>query len=280
LAVAVNRFGDDDDGRAPRRRLLATLLWLSVACEGINSAREIDEAAALLDEDADAGCDSRQERAQLARLVLLAQAEARLLDGEMDVMSELLEQVVSSGLRTSRGTMNSTATTLLALASALSGHLRRAAMLCDELGELPATMATAHPRGIRSLTLAICSYHADDLAAARAALAEARVNLRPGACRDVVAPALGARIAMSDGDKEAAKRQLAHVVATGCTPLLDVLDDALGLVDLAGRRKCAMRGRGNPQGDVGHPYAVVRMCLTTAVERGGMYDFMDAESAI
>jgi LuxR family maltose regulon positive regulatory protein len=153
-------------------------------------------------------------------------------------------------------------------------------MLCDELGELPATIATAHPRGIRSLTLAICSYHADDLATARAALAEARVNLRPGACRDVVAPALGARIAMSDGDKEAAKRQLAHVVATGCTPLLDVLDDALGLVDLAGRRKRAMRGRGNSQGDVGHPYAVVRMCLTTAVERGGMYDFAGAEAAI
>ncbi len=153
-------------------------------------------------------------------------------------------------------------------------------MLCDELGEMSASVATANPRGIRSLTLAICSYHTDDLAAARGALAEARLNLRPGVCRDVVAQAVGARIAMSDGDKDAAKQQLAHVVASGCTPLLDVLDDALGLVDLAGRRRRALRARADASVDGGHPYVLVRSYLRMAVERAAMYDFVDAESAI
>src|SRR4029453_7350819 len=98
---------------------------------------------------------------------------------------------------------------------------------------------------IRSLTLAMCSYHADDLAVARDELAAARVNLRPGVCRDVIAPALGARIALSDGDKDAAKRLIGQVVAGGNTPLLDVLDDALSLTELGGRRKRALHGRGD-----------------------------------
>jgi LuxR family maltose regulon positive regulatory protein len=153
-------------------------------------------------------------------------------------------------------------------------------MHCDELGEVSANVATANPRAIRSLTLAICAYHADDLAAARAALAEARLNLLPGVARDVVAPALGARIALSDGDRDAAKRQLAAAVATGCTPLLDVLSDALGLVELAGRRKRSPRGRGESQIDAAHPYVAVRSYLRLAVERAEMYDFPEAESAI
>ncbi len=278
LAGAGNCVGDDDDGRSSRRSLIATLIWLSLACEGTDSAREIDQAGALLEQDAEAGCDSPEERTQIARLVMLARAEARLRDGDLDAIRELLEHVISYGPRTSRDTMNVTATTLLALASALGGRLRNATMLCDELGDVSASIPARNPRGIRALTLAICAYHADDLPAARTALAEARVNLRPGACRDVVAPALAARMALSNGDKDAAKRQLANVVATGCIPLLDVLDDALGLVDLAGRQKRAMRGRGDSRVDATHPYVLARGHVKRAAERAALRDLPEAES--
>src|SRR5207245_1760192 len=54
LAAGMNCTGDND-GFASRRSLIAILIWLSLACEGTDSAREIDEAGALLDEDADEG---------------------------------------------------------------------------------------------------------------------------------------------------------------------------------------------------------------------------------
>ncbi len=51
------------------------------------------------------------------------------------------------------------------------------------------------------------------------------------------------------------------------------------MVELAGRRKRALRGR-DTQVDAAHPYVVVRTYLSVAVERAAMYDFPEAESAI
>jgi LuxR family maltose regulon positive regulatory protein len=155
--------------------------------------------------------------------------------------------------------------------------LRNAVMLCDELGESSANMATTHPRGICSLTLGICAYHADDLPAARASLADARLNLGPGACRDVVAVALAARIAMSTGDKAAAKRQLASLAGAGCDPLLAVLDEALGLLEPPRRRR-AGAGRDTTRFGAAHPYVVARGHVEEAAERAVMHDFPGAES--
>ncbi len=94
LAVAATRDvdGDGDESKG-RRRLLATLIWLSLAWEGTGSVGEIDAAATLLEEDAGAG-DSLDAREQIARLVMLARAEARLRDGDLHAASELLERVI------------------------------------------------------------------------------------------------------------------------------------------------------------------------------------------
>jgi len=151
-------------------------------------------------------------------------------------------------------------------------------MLCDELGESSANIATTDPQGIRALTLGICAYHADDLPAARASLAEARLNLGPGVCRDVVAVALAARIAMSTGDKGAAKRQLAYLAGAGCDSLLAVLDEALGLLEPARLRNRAGSGRGTSRVDAAHPYVVARSHVAEAAERAMMHDFPSAES--
>jgi LuxR family maltose regulon positive regulatory protein len=274
MTVAANCPDNDDDGRSARRSFVAALIRLVLACEGTNSARAIDDAVDLLEPQAEVGCDSPEERMMVARLALLARAEARLHDGDLDAMPDLLERVIAYGPSTNRDAMNANATTLLALASALGGRLRNAVMLCDELGESSANMATTDPRGIRSLTLAVCAYHADDLPAARAALAEARLNLGPGVCRDVVAVALAARIAMSTGDKGAAKRQLANI-AGGCDSLLTVLDEALGLVEPARRRD---RKAGMARVGPVHPYALARSHLAEASERAAMHDFPGAES--
>jgi LuxR family maltose regulon positive regulatory protein len=78
---------------------------------------------------------------------------------------------------------------------------------------------------------------------------------------------------MSTGDKGVAKRQLANI-AGGCDSLLAVLDEALGLVEPAGRRN---REVGVSRVDPAHPYARARSHLEEAAERAAMHDFPGTE---
>ena len=216
----------------PRDRLVAALLTLSIACEGEDTADAIEAAADVVLTAATEGCISLQEHDQVALLVLFARAQARIRVGDLGSARDLLECALES-TPSGEEAATATATAMLAVTESLRGLLRQATAHIDEIGEIGVDPSLPRIAGLCSLTLAITRYHADDLAGARAAVADAREHLRGGVFRDVVLAAVGAGVARADNDREATKRQLAHVTNAGCRPLVAILADTLGFAELA-----------------------------------------------
>jgi len=291
LALAIGCFEHDDHKQAtslavrasldddPRLRFIGALLALQVACEGEGESSQIDRAADVAMAAAIDGCTSALEHDRVALLVLVARAQARLRDGDLDAARELLECVVDTA-PSDADAVTAIAIATLSLTEAIRGRLRRAVALTDEVGEIWLDPTAAQVRGLRSLTLAIASYHADDVANARAAVGEAREHLRGGVFRDVVLAAVGARVTKADGDKDATRRQLAHVTGARCRPLAEILGDALALSELAPRS--AERGRPDAFGSTHtvHPYVVTFAHVSAATDAFSRRDYDAARAEI
>ena len=250
-------FAEELDSRASVDiGLPAALLRVVVHMESTPASNDIDEAGDALLQWSLHPELSREEADAIATFVLLARSKARFRDGDLVAQTDLLEHAILAATESGRDVVAASATARLALVMALRGRLRSAVALNEELGELWATTDARLPRAMRSVTLAFCAYHRDDLPLARRALADARANLHPGATRDVVAVILAARLALSDGDPRGARRMLAHAAEAGCPGLFDLTCDALGIV--AARDAQARRA-------VSHPYAIVRRFIETAM---------------
>jgi LuxR family maltose regulon positive regulatory protein len=166
--------------------------------------------------------------ADVEALAQRARAETCLLDGDLGGATRLLEQVCNDGLVDGRDHQIANATASLALVTALTGRVRRAAALVDELGIARCT-GLDFARGVRFLTCACCEYHADNISVAQTAAAEARALLPHGVHRDVVLRMVQARLAVSVGDGNTATRLMRQADGAGSAPLLETVRDALGL---------------------------------------------------
>ena len=183
------------------------------------------------------------------------------MSGDLAGAGDLLEDAILFATANGDEQMTAMATASLALVTALSGRLRRAIALTDELGETWVISRSPTVQGTRALTFAICAYNADRLPAAQESLVEARTLLHGGAAADTVLPVVRARIATSLGDVSTAERMLGRAAASSRPALLAVLRDAFGLVT---------NGRGGPAPgattgpSVAHPYALALEDVATA----------------
>jgi LuxR family maltose regulon positive regulatory protein len=239
--------GDEDD--RDEAALFELLLSLRLARAATDAPAIDDAATALLDwlERTDV---VEPLCADVDAVGLRARAEARLVAGDLDGAARLLEAVCSDSGGDGRDQQIANATASLALVTALTGRVRRAAALVDELGIARCTgLDTA--RGVRFLTCACCEYHADSVSLAQTAAAEARALLPHGVYRDVVLKLVQARLATSVGDGTAATRLRRHAETAAQPELLAIVCDALGL---------PVSTDGGPADDdapaATHPYAI------------------------
>ena len=257
----------DTPGRACVR-FPAALLKVVLHMECTPAGPDIDEVGDELMRWALAPTVTRERADAIATVVLLARSKARFREGDLVAQGDLLEHAIEAATESGLDVMAASATARLALVTALRGRIRSAVALNEELGELWATTDAPLPRALRSLTLALCAYHRDDLPLARGALAEARAHLRPGATRDVVANIVAARLRLSDGDIRTSRRLLANAAAAGCPGLFDATCDALGIPSPE-----AHSGRATL-----HSYAIVQHLVETAVrsfEAGNAADALE-----
>jgi LuxR family maltose regulon positive regulatory protein len=216
------------DPVSPRDDLLLALVRFELARAGRSTAA-LDDAADALEKWAGEHGEHEVRANRVAGTARRARAEARLSDGDIQGAAEVLDDATSFATAMGDDSMNANATALLALVTALSGHIRRASALAEELGDACVPTGCHGAEAARSLTLAICAYHADRLAAAQQALVDARTHLRAGACSDTIYPAVRARISKSLGDHDGADRILARAAVAGRPGLLALMREALGL---------------------------------------------------
>jgi LuxR family transcriptional regulator, maltose regulon positive regulatory protein len=216
------------DARGARTELVLALLHFELARIG-RSSTAIDDAADALEKWAGEHTDPIDLVNRVAGISRRARAEARLGEGDVRGAAAVLDEAIVLATAIGDESMSANATAMLALVTALSGRIRRANALAEELGEACVPTGCHGAEAARSLTLAIGAYHADRLATAQQALIDTRVHLRPGACADTIYPAVRARISKSLGDHDGADRTLTRAAAAGRPQLLALLREAFGL---------------------------------------------------
>jgi LuxR family maltose regulon positive regulatory protein len=221
------RAGSASDDAGTEAELFELLVQLRVA-RALCDAAALDAASRAL-RDWCARAPDATTVADVQAVATRASAEARLVDGDLEASSLLLEQMCNDGALDAHDSQLVKATAALALVTALSGRARRAAALVDELG-ISRCSGLDFARGVRLVTVAICEYHADNITAAQAAAAEARLLLPPGVQRDVVLRMVRARLATSVGDAASGARLARQAEAVGGAALLETVRSALGLL--------------------------------------------------
>jgi LuxR family maltose regulon positive regulatory protein len=249
LELAQQRLEEVD---GPDSDLFDALLRLRLARDTTDAAG-IDRAAEVLFKWCTAN-DGSHWMPDAECLAWRAQAEARLIEGDLVAAAVLLERVCTEGVVHGLERQVANATASLAVVTAASGRVRRAEALVDELGDAWFS-GTDFSRGVRATARAICAYHADNVALAQVAASEARNALRPSVYRDVILTMVRARISLSVGDDASACRLLHRAQGVGADVLYATISDALGLsVDESA-----------PGPLLPHPYAVARQRLDEAV---------------
>jgi len=199
-------------------------------------------------------------------------AEASLLEADIERAVELLEQVCTEGVIEGREPQVANATAALAVVTALSGRVRRAAALVAELGDGWFSGAT-FSHGVRCVASAICEYHFDDLPSAQIAASEARTQLRPSVYQDTILTVVRARIARSIGDKAGANRLLNRATAFGNSALVALVSDGLGM---SAPERSSFRTSPAQRTRPPHPHVVAREALLAAARA---YDAGEFEAA-
>jgi LuxR family maltose regulon positive regulatory protein len=272
-------LGYDADELSPDLRLVHDLLDYEFARRGPSPAA-LESAADVLFQWSLRHGELTVVSNRVAGLASRARAEAKLMAGDLPGAGEQLDSAIMFATAIADEQMTAAATASLALVTALSGRLRRAIALTDELGETWAISRSPSVQGTRALTFAICAYHADRLPAAQEALVEARTLLHGGAAADTVLPVVRARLATSLGDSDTAHRMLARAASNGRPALFAALRESFGL--RANGRVVHRRGNDDAveAGAPSHPYALALDDLAEATERHANGDQRGADDAL
>jgi LuxR family maltose regulon positive regulatory protein len=259
LAFLERRSSDLAVAPSAEWELFALLIALRVARSSCDAAAIRSECERLrtwaaahgMDTDAGTGLDCFARRAL---------ADAALIEGDLDGASELLERVYRDATVTGREQQMVAATAAWAVVTALTGRVRQAGALIDEVGDASAS-GSAWSKGVCALARGIHEYHADSPLAANAAASEARSLLHAGVHRDVVLPMLRARLKASIGDEACAARLRARAQARATPALLAIVSEALGLSMISAvDARAALDVAAGAQ----HPYACARRSLRLA----------------
>jgi LuxR family maltose regulon positive regulatory protein len=247
----------------PSSALFAALVALRVARDA-GDAAAITAACKDLVRVCAAPSVAEGRRVDASLLATRSQAEALLLVGDLDGAARLLEQASATAATHGRERQTADATAALAVVTALSGRIRRAAALVEELGD-GWLEGGNFSRGVRETARALCAYHEDRLPAALAAASEARVALRSGVFRDVIVTMVRARIAASVGDEAAAARLTSRAAGNENQLLVEVVSEALGLSCRVRGARMTARVEDHASPDAIHPYAFARRNAREAI---------------
>ncbi len=252
-------------GTCEESRLFGALLRLRLARDA-SSATGIRHACTLVESLLDEETASRR-RPDVALLVMRARAEAFIIDGDLDAARQLLEDACTGGIADGREIQVASATAALAVVTAVSGRVRRATALVDELGGETWFSGFDFCRGVGATAHAICAYHLDNLPVAQVLASDAQASLRSSVYRDAVLALLRARIAANIGDECAARRLANRAASVATDALRSAVADAVGL---------AREGADGGDSGTTHPY---RRAITDVWNAKDQFDAFEWTSA-